>query len=147
MWSPALVGIPRLLLVAPGSEIPADLGEGEDWVRLPASERDVAARLANLEHRFREAVRLDDATLHSGSRRADLSVVEARIVAALLDAGGELVPRSALAAVVGPDPSTTGRRLHDTVHRLRRRLHPLGLDVFVAPRRGYALGLRIDDTA
>jgi hypothetical protein len=140
----AEAGIPRLLLVGPGSGIPTDLGDDEDWVRLPAGERDIAVRLARLEHRFREAVRLDGGTLHSGSRRADLSDVEAHVVAALLDAGGEIVSRAALAAVIGSDAST-GRQLHDTVHRLRRRLHPLGLDVFVAPRRGYALGLRIDD--
>jgi hypothetical protein len=143
----AEAGIPRLLLVAPGSAVPADLAEDEDWVRLPAVERDVAARLANLEHRFREAIRLDGGTLHSGSRRADLSDVEAKVVATLLGAGGELVPRAALAAVLGLDPTTSRRRLHDTVHRLRRRLHPLGLDVFVVPRRGYALGLRVDDPA
>ena len=162
MWCPALVqwpsehqrrarlaeaGIPRLLVVAAGSDIPTDVADDEDWVRLPAGERDVAARLNNLEHRFRDAVRLDGRMLWAGSRRATLSAVEVRLVSALLEAGGGIVPRSVLAAEVGPDPSPGGRRLHDTVHRLRRRLHPLGLDVFVAPRRGYALGLLIDDSA
>ena len=163
MWSPALVhwpsehqrraqlaraGIPRLLLITPGSDIPTDVDGVEDWLRLPASERDVAARLANLEFRFRDAVRLDGRTLRTGARTAVLSDVEARVMAVLLGSGeAGLVPHEELVAAAELGSSRDQRRLHDTVHRLRRRLRPLGLDVFVTRGRGYALGLRIDETA
>jgi DNA-binding winged helix-turn-helix (wHTH) protein len=143
----AEAGIPRLLLVTPGSAIPTDIADDEDWVRLPASERDLAVRLTNLEHRFREAVRLDDRVLRTGDRTAVLSDVEARVMAVLLESGAGIVPHPELAAAVGPGAATSQRRLHDTLHRLRQRLRPLGLDVFVAPRQGYSLGLRIDESA
>jgi DNA-binding response OmpR family regulator len=143
----ARAGIPRLLLVTPGSDIPTEVEGVEDWLRLPASERDVAARLADLEARFREAVRLEGRTLRTGGRTAVLSDVEARVMAVLLGSEGGLVPHEELIAAAELRSSKGRRQLHDTVHRLRRRLRPLGLDVFVARRRGYSLGLRIDESA
>ena len=44
-------GRPRLLLVAPDAEPPDGRDCLEDWIRLPAEDRDVAARLHSLEVR------------------------------------------------------------------------------------------------
>src|SRR5579871_5457039 len=44
----AQAGLPRLLLVAPDADPPASVDSNEDWVRLPADERDVAARVLRL---------------------------------------------------------------------------------------------------
>ena len=66
------------------------------------------------------------------------------MVATLLDHPGVVAPLRALAAALGP--AATAREVHDVASRLRRRLRPLGLDLFSARGRGYALGLRIDET-
>src|SRR3954451_16776898 len=41
-------GTPRLLLVPPGAPTPVVRAADEDWIRLPADERDVATRLRAL---------------------------------------------------------------------------------------------------
>ncbi len=160
MWSPELVrwpverrrreqlaarGIPRLLVVAEGAEVPTDLGDDEDWVRLPASEQDVAARLHNLGTRVRAGISLDDRVLRTSLGTVTLTEREATVVATLLEHRGAPVPRDVVAASLGA-PAPSGRAVQDVASRLRRRLRPLGLDVFSARGRGYTLGWRIDET-
>lgn len=133
------LGIPRLLVVAPGVPVP-ELADDEDWVRLPAAERDVAARIAALRHRA-GVVRLTGPTLRTARGTVALSPSEATLVAVLL-AAGTLVPRSALAAAL--PGATAARAVDDVVHRLRRRLRPVGFDVFSVRGRGFMLGHRLD---
>jgi len=47
----ATAGIPRLLLVAPDASPPADGDCLQDWIRLPAADGDVRARVVALERR------------------------------------------------------------------------------------------------
>jgi DNA-binding response OmpR family regulator len=161
MWSPALVhwpsehqrraqlaaaGIPRLLILAEGTPIPDDVGEDEDWVRLPASEQDVDARLRNLEARFSGALQLEDQVLRSSRGQIRLTRREADVMVLFLGRRGHLGALPDIVAAIGGSAGASGRQVHDTIHRLRGRIRPIGLDVFAAPRRGYTLGLRIDDS-
>ncbi len=133
------LGVPRLLVVAPGVPVP-ELADDEDWVRLPAAERDVAARITALRHRA-GAVRLSAASLHTPRGTVSLSPSEVTVTGVLL-AAGTLVPRPELEEALGC--RTTGRRLDDLLYRLRRHLRPVGLDVFSIRNRGCILSPRLD---
>jgi len=110
------LGIPRLLVVAPGEPVP-ELADDEDWIREPAAERDIAARIAALRLRA-GSVRLDDTSLHTPRGTVPLSPSEVTVAAVLL-AAGTLVPRSALhAALPGPAAARAGRRSGRRRHRL-----------------------------
>lgn len=135
----AAEGRPRLLLVAPDSEPPDARDCLEDWVRLPADDGDVAARLRALEIR---------ATRHQHQPETDergrlrfngawvaLSPIEERIVGALAARFGEVVSREELLAAGWPqeNPSDAALRVHLT--RLRKEIAPLGLEI--ATVRGF----------
>lgn len=135
----AALGIPRLLVVAPGVPVP-ELADDEDWVRLPAAERDVAARIAALRHRA-GAVLITGSTLRTPRGTVALSPAEVTLAVVLL-ASGALVPRSALAAAL--PGATAARAVDDVVYRLRRHLRPVGLDVFSVRSRGFILSPRLD---
>jgi DNA-binding winged helix-turn-helix (wHTH) protein len=160
MWSPALVhwpnehqrrdrlardGVPRLLLLEPGTAVP-NLAEDEDWVRLPATERDVAARLQHLRRRLDAAIAVEDGVLSTARGVAVLAPREARLMQVLVARHGRVATHGELLAALDAEESDR-RRLHDAVHRLRRHTRPLGLDITSAPNRGYILSLRSDDTA
>jgi two-component system, OmpR family, response regulator len=159
VWWPALVhwpsererraqladaGIPRVLLVAEGASPPDDMTDEEDWVRLPASEQDVSARLHNLGQRVRNTLRLDDRVLRSRRGAVTLAATEAAVVAVLLDHHDHPTPSAELAVAAGLDEGGDRHPLYDVMHRVRQRIRPLGLDVFNAPGRGYVIGLRLD---
>ena len=135
----AAKGRPRLLLVAPECDPPIAQDCLEDWVRLPADDTDVAARLRALEMR---AVRHQQqpATDERGRLRFNgewvaLSPIEERIVGALAARFGEVVSRDELLAAGWPDeaPSDAALRVHLT--RLRKEIAPLGLEI--ATVRGF----------
>jgi hypothetical protein len=141
---------PRLLLVTGDADLPLpDADCLEDWVRLPAGEGDVQARVAGLEHRAalhggNGGVRpsLDEhGVLRVGDRWVSLPPVEARLVGAMLARLGAVVRRDALVRAGWPDGSP-GRNVLD-VHmaRLRRRLSPSGVVVRTVRSRGYLLEL------
>lgn len=138
-------GRPRVLLiedgVAPPVPSPDDL---EDWIRLPADDTDLQARVEGLQRR-RDALvgaapALDgDGVIRVGDRWVSLPPVEARLTAALLDRFGAVVSRDAL-ALAGWPAGAPGRNALD-VHmlRLRRRLSPLALAIRTVRSRGYLL--------
>jgi hypothetical protein len=136
------LGIPRLLLVAPAGPVP-EVDDDEDWVRLPADERELAARVAALRAR-RGGVTLRGTVLATGWGSATLSATEAAVVAALLRRAGAIVPRATLAEALGPHVAVTPRTVDDVIYRLRRRVRPLGLDVFASRGRGHLIGPRLD---
>jgi DNA-binding winged helix-turn-helix (wHTH) protein len=143
----ALRKSPCLWLVEPGAEAPA-IEAWEDWIQLPADERDVRARTLNLVRRFRRRpVLVDDALLCNGFGSVALAASEALIVQALLDAGGRLVARQELEISVWPGGPPTPRALDDLIYRLRRRLEALQLDVFSERGRGFVLGVALESTA
>lgn len=137
-------GRPRLLLLSPEVDptVPAD--ELEDWIRAPASEADLAARIEGLRRRMAAAAvdvpELDgDGVLRSGDRWISLPPVEARLTAALLDRLGAVVSRDALAKAGWPDGAPGRNALDVHVLRLRRRLSPLDLAIRTVRSRGYLL--------
>jgi DNA-binding response OmpR family regulator len=132
--------IPRLLLVAPDVEPPIVDELLEDWIRLPATERDVRARARTLELRARPRPTLDEGGMLWFQHRAvPLSPVEQRIVAVLLERFESVVPRERLERSVWPDERPDRNRLDVHVHRLRGRLESVGLHLRTMRSRGYVL--------
>ena len=136
--------LPRLLLVSEGQPPPGTGDPMEDWIRLPADERDVAARLHALSERatasLDQIVVVDDCCLRRSAATVSLSPNEASFARLLVAASGGVVPRAALAAAVwGRDADPSARSLDDLAYRLRRRIEVLGLDVVTARTRGFAL--------
>ncbi|HEY3096680.1 MAG TPA: winged helix-turn-helix domain-containing protein [Acidimicrobiia bacterium] len=136
-------GAPRLLLLNAESAPPELADCLEDWIRLPADDRDVRARVAILSSRAgtdHPAPRVDDAGLlrHRG-RWVALSPVEAALAVTLVDRFGAVVGRDALARRAWPDGVPTRNALDVHVLRLRRRIAPLGLEIRTVRSRGYLM--------
>ena len=125
-------GVPRLLLVENGSPPPRTTDEFEDWVRVPADEVDLHARVENLNHKVQSRVELtpeldDDGVLRAGTGWVPLPPVEARLTSALLERYRSVVSRDALAKAGWPHGAPGRNALDVHVLRLRRRIAPLGL--------------------
>src|SRR5437588_11448593 len=97
---------PRLLLVGPESDPPDGRDCLEDWVRLPADDRDVAARLRALEvrsARHQQHPETDErGRLTFNGDWVALSPIEERIVGVLAARFGEVVSRDELLAAGSP---------------------------------------------
>ena len=148
----AAEGRPRLLLVAPEAQAPDIHDCLEDWIRLPADDSDVAARLHALGVR---------ATHHQSSPETDargrltyhgewvaLSPIEERLVNALAGRFGEVVSREELLIAGWPDgssPSDAALRVHLT--RLRKEIAPLGLEIATVRGFGHVMQERTGETA
>jgi len=136
--------LPRLLLIDDGIPPPECLDCLEDWIRLPAAEADVQARIESLLMRSRAHLRsvpeIDaHGVLRFGSGWVSLPPVEARLADALVVRFGAVVGRDTLRRSVWPG-SAPGRNVLDVhVLRLRRRLAPLGLAIRTVRSRGYML--------
>lgn len=137
-------GTPRLLLLAQGALPPGPVDCLEDWVRLPASEEELAARVRALGIRglhHRRSVPTVDSTgvLRVGDHTLYLPPVEARLVAALAQRFGSVVGRSSLFRAGWPEGPPSPNTLEVHVLRLRRRLVEVGLGVRTIRQRGYLL--------
>ncbi len=135
---------PRLLLVNAEGPAPIATDPLEDWIRLPAPENDVAARVHALTIRSGSAEspapRLgDDDLLHHGDRWVALPVIEARLMAALIARVGAVVSREALIRVGWPGENPSRNVLDVHMLRLRRRIEPIGLAIRTVRSRGYVL--------
>jgi DNA-binding response OmpR family regulator len=136
------LGVARLLLVEDGATPPAPIDCLEDWIRVPAPELDLRARLSALEGRaavHAPAVpTLDgDGVLRFGPLWVSLPPVEARLTTALLERFGAVVGRETMASAGWPE-GTAGRNALDVhVLRLRRRLTSVGLVIRTVRSRGY----------
>jgi DNA-binding response OmpR family regulator len=136
--------LPRLLLVEGDHAPPAVDDELEDWIRVPADEVDLHARVDALDRRLRARFSAlpaldDDGVLRFGAGWVSLPPVEARLTEALLARFGAVVSRDALGRAGWPE-GVPGRNALDVhVLRLRRRLHPLGLAIRTVRARGYLL--------
>lgn len=140
----AVDGVPRLLLVEPGAEAPVCEDPIEDWVRVPADEADVQARLEGVRRRAgRErssAPELDpDGVLRFGGGWVSLPPVEARLMVALIERFGAVVRRDLLAQAGWPEGAPGRNALDVHVLRLRRRIAPVGLAIKTVRSRGYLL--------
>jgi DNA-binding response OmpR family regulator len=138
-------GRPRVLLVEDGVAPPVPSpGDLEDWIRLPADDADLRARVEGLQRRCDALVdpppALDgDGVLRVGDRWVSLPPVEARLTAALLDRFGAVVSRDSLARAGWPAGAPGRNALDVHMLRLRRRLSPLALAIRTVRSRGYLL--------
>jgi hypothetical protein len=137
------VGCPRLLLIEDGPP-PLPLDDLEDWIRVPAGEADLRARVDGLRQRASERVRPlpdldDDGVLRHDGRWVSLPPVEARLTAALLGRFGAVVSRDSLARAGWPEGAPGRNALDVHMLRLRRRLSPLALAIRTVRSRGYLL--------
>lgn len=151
---PALRGdrVPRLLLVDSDAPPPVAADELEDWVRVPAPERDLRARLEGLSRRTRFAghrrPRMDgDGVVRFGTRHAPVPPVEGRIARLLVDNFGAVVSRADLTEAGWPGGNPGRNALDVHVLRLRRRLAEAGLSIRTVRSRGYLLETTTDDPA
>jgi DNA-binding response OmpR family regulator len=138
---------PRLLMVEDGVPPPDSADVLEDWIRVPAGEIDLRARVEGLRRRAAAArpqvpVLDDDGVLRDGRRWVSLPPVEARLTAALLDRFGAVVSRDALSRAGWPDGAAGRNALDVHVLRLRRRLAPVSLVIRTVRSRGYLLERR-----
>jgi DNA-binding response OmpR family regulator len=136
-------GHPRLLLVDPQTSPPESADCLEDWIRLPADDRDVRARVATLAMRAaneQPAPEIDgDGLLRYRGGWVSLSPVEGALAAALVERFGAVVGRDALARRAWPAGAPTRNALDVHVLRLRRRIAELGLEVRTVRSRGYLM--------
>jgi len=134
---------PHLLLVAPDVLAPAPVDPLEDWVRLPAADGDVRARLATLEARAAAASPLptidDDGILRFRDGWVPLSPVERGLAQALVERYGAVVGREVLSRRAWPCGAPTRNALDVHILRLRRRIATVGLEVRTVRSRGYLL--------
>jgi DNA-binding response OmpR family regulator len=137
-------GAPRLLLLETEDGPPVANDCMEDWIRVPAPEADVSARVHNLARRaglHDSGVPSldDDGVLRYKASWVPLPPVEGRLTDALLGRFGAVVSRENLARAGWPEGAPGRNALDVHVLRLRRRIAPLGLVIRTVRSRGYLL--------
>ncbi len=137
-------GLPRLLLIDASEVPPVVVDLLEDWIRVPADDTDIRARVATLQTWFDAVGSVapvidDDGVVRVGAAWVSLPPVEARITTRLLHRFGAVVSRDALGRSGWPDGAPGRNALDVHVLRLRRRLAPLGLVIRTVRSRGYLL--------
>jgi DNA-binding response OmpR family regulator len=129
--------------VAPAADPPETGDVLQDWVRLPSEDRDIRARLNSLRRR---AAHLEDSPvvdrhgrLLFGRSWVQLSPIEERLARLLVEAGQTVVAEERLLRVGWPSgqPSSNALRVH--LHRLRRRVKPLRLEIRSVRSDGWIL--------
>jgi DNA-binding response OmpR family regulator len=148
-------GEPRLLLV-PDGEDPPQVGDClEDWIRVPAAETEVKARVDALAvrskaHHPTNGLRGETATpagpvlddygvLRVKGAWVALPPLEARLAKALLERFGAVTSRELLIRTGWPSGAPGRNALDVHVLRLRRRLGPVGLAIRTVRSRGYLM--------
>jgi DNA-binding response OmpR family regulator len=145
-------GHARLLLLEGGASPPRPAPDGlEDWIRVPADDDDVRARVEWLRQRIEgHAIPSptvdDDGVVRLGDQLVVLPPVEARLTAALIGCYGSVVSREALARAGWPAGAPGRNALDVHMLRLRRRLSPVALVIRTVRSRGYLLERRALDT-
>lgn len=139
----ARAGVARLLLVAADADPPEVVGVNEDWIRVPADERDLIHRAQRLSrwvaHLASERLVLDpNRIVHRGGAATVLSELEATLLEELLSTPG-VVNREQLEHAVWPEGVPSARSLDNLVFRLRGHLEQLGVAVRSARGRGFVV--------
>jgi DNA-binding winged helix-turn-helix (wHTH) protein len=137
-------GRPRLWMVEPDVPPPIVVDCLEDWVRLPAEDRDVRARVDMLASRAEDGrdrvPDLDvDGVLRFDGAWVGLPPVESRLMESLIARFGAVVSRDQLTRNGWPEGAPGRNALDVHVLRLRRRIAPLGLAIKTVRSRGYLL--------
>ena len=136
--------IPRLLLVDGDGAPPIVTDELEDWIRVPAPETDLKARVEGLSLRATQAGRsvpeIDEhGVVRFRSGHTTVPPVEARLAELLIAQFGSVVSRDALTEAGWPGGHANRNALDVHVLRLRRRLAEAGLSIRTVRSRGYLL--------
>lgn len=140
-------GVPRLLLIENSQMPPITSDPLEDWIRLPAADDDVRARVAGLlEAHDREGrpVIDDNGLLRFRGRWTAIPPIEASLIGQLLDHFGSVVSREDLTGAGWPDAAPGRNALDVHMLRLRRRIDDLGLAIRTVRSRGYLLEIEIE---
>ena len=138
-------GVPRLLIVAGDDPPPMLDGPLEDWIRVPASELDRAARVEALRQRaFGEMARGtptidEDGLVRAGPAWVAVPPVEARLAKTFIERFGAVVSRGDLTQAAWPDGVGERNVLDVRILRLRRRLDQIGLVIRTVRSRGYLM--------
>ncbi len=137
-------GRPRLLLIADGHPPPPLVDCLEDWIRVPAPEEEMRARVEALAVRMRAhhhaiPVLDPDGVLRYGERWTALPPLESRLAEALVARFGAVASRETLIRAGWPSEAPGRNALDVHVLRLRRRLAPLALAIRTVRSRGYLL--------
>jgi DNA-binding response OmpR family regulator len=158
----SLAGEPRLLLVPDGEEPPPVADCLEDWIRVPADENEVRARVDALAVRSQahnagnghgngtnghaevpapdpNPVLDDFGVLRVNGAWVALPPLEARLAEALLERLGAVTSRDLLIRAGWPTGAPGRNALDVHVLRLRRRLTPVGLAIRTVRSRGYLM--------
>lgn len=140
-------GIPCLLVVDPGASPPNCLDLSEDWIRAPAPQQDVEARVRAIHQRIgRHKVPVIDPTgvLHFDNKSITISYTQAELMKLLVSHFGEVLYRAELErqlAECAPTPTRNALDLH--IMRLRRRISAVSLGIRTVWGRGYMLEPRV----
>lgn len=130
-----------LLVLEPNVLPPEDLHRREDWVRVSADPIEVHSRIERLRSLNTAASGQpaidEDGILSFGDRWVALGPGDVALARLLCDSFGTLVGRAALRDCV--HPACTYAALAVKLHRMRRMLAPLGLNIATIRARGYVL--------
>lgn len=139
-------GVPRLLVLEAGTLPPPVEDELEDWIWLPADERDLFARLRHLaarrpgRHLAPDSVAIaDDGTTWIAGHRLHLPPAEAAILRCLAETPERLRTRDELTRAAWGDVPHRRRSLDSRVFVLRRRIEAHGLAIHAVRGRGFVL--------
>ena len=146
-WELKTANRARLLLVDEKAPAPVSGDPLEDWIRLPADDRDLRARLDALTLRSGTEVEVFpeidvDGLLHMGDQWVSLPPIEQRLATALIEKPSAVVSREGLAKAGWPGETATRNALDVHMLRLRRRIEPLGLSIRTVRSRGYVLNVK-----
>ncbi len=134
---------PHLLLVEPDAAAPVLEDCLADWIRLPAADADVRARLTALVarvHRHPAVPVLDGfGELSFRGRRVFLSPIDEQLATALVASFDHGVPDAELFDKIWDGGDASKVRVH--ISRLRKRIRPLGLEI--ASIRGFGYRLHV----
>jgi DNA-binding response OmpR family regulator len=137
-------GEPRLLVISPGEQPPAEWDELEDWVREPIDAEELATRSRTLRERRAQVagpLHLDDEGLvWLFQRWVALTETQLAMTKLLNRSAGSVVLRADLAAAYASAGGSTDRRAFDTaVRRLRAKLAELGVHLHALKGQRYLL--------
>ena len=134
--------VPRLWLVEPGFDPPVGDSCLEDWIRLPADDADVRARLTSLaqraeHHPLRPTLDAYGQLTHNGAV-VILSPVEQHLAGSLIAHFGDAVTEDDLITSAW-DEGGSEQTLRVHMSRLRRRIAPIGLTITSIRAYGYVM--------
>lgn len=135
-------GVPHLLVIDPAFEPPLPLDPLEDWVGTHADAEEIRLRLTNLSVRAAPpaavlpVLEAGDILRHQG-RWAALAPSEVPIVRILVDRFDRCVPLDEFG--VDREEPAARATFHTHVHRIRKRIEPLGLTVETVRAQGLVL--------